>query len=368
MVRFAVIVGLMLVVLVANGCPRKVVTLDRGDIAPAARTPRGSANDREANVGSESEAPGDSEAAGELPTEVGLTDDGTAGEEVTADSMVDDVIDAIMDIDVEIEAGKSDNDAFGETSEDNPPLDDESANEAVSDETDVVYEDTSVDEPIVDEVVEEDVIEEEPFVAPSFTPEPPKVKLSREAVRFAGSWQAVVFDFGGESEHATGERFVVLNDTGTFDSTALNRDGRLESGIWSKDEGTVSLSFGPAGDVKYDVDHAADNISIWHGPSGGAMFCIRLPDAATAMSPGERYESNFGPVEFSRSGPGYWKGTYGDPEGTLVLQNAGEFLYGTWEQGELAGYAIFEFNQRGFEGYWWYSGQTSFGGEWRGEL
>lgn len=350
MTRFAVVFGLILVVMLAGACPRKIENIGSGGVTP--NTPASRPNekgDKDQNR-TGSETGGDNEAGEGLETDAVPAGDGT-GEPVEGSPD-----DASQPGDEPAEPDAVE--AVDQPTADAEPSALEAEPEAATAENEV--------EP--GPATDLEATEAEPFEEPSFTPQPLKVKLSREAVRFAGSWQAVVFDIGGESESATGERFVELSDAGSFEATALNRDGRLESGIWGMDGGVLSLSFGPAGEVEYTIDQPADNIAIWHGPSGGAMFCIRLPAETTALSPGEHYESGFGPLEFSRSGPGYWKGSYGDPEGSLVLQNAAQFLYGTWEQGKQSGYAILEFNQRGFEGFWWYSGQVSFGGEWNGEF
>lgn len=356
MVRLAVIFGLVFFVILAGGCPRKIEKIGQGGSPPNQPTSRLRDDGNKTHAKPQGKVDDDALSPGQADrdvetgagTEVGT---GEAGEGSHDDDSQpcggQDAADAAEEVNEP--ASK----AEAATVEDDPG--------AATDAGDDARVDPEPDN-------DEEVIEDEPLEEPKFVPEPPTLKLSREALHFAGSWQAVVYDFSGESESATAGRFVELSATGSFEATALNPPGRLESGIWGKDGDKITVSFGPAGEVEYTIDQPADNIAIWHGPNGGAMFCIRLPAETTALSPGEHYESGFGPLEFSRSGPGYWKGSYGDPEGSLVLQNAGQFLYGIWEQGKQSGYAILEFNQRGFEGFWWYSGQVSFGGEWNGEL
>ncbi|MCH7471782.1 hypothetical protein IIA79_02390 [bacterium] len=202
------------------------------------------------------------------------------------------------------------------------------------------------------------------------SPERLPSRVSEASLAFAGSWRIVVVHKDGRGAMLQGEDAWVIElarDGRCTISKKLGGDTWRQTGDWEYDNGALSLALGPGGTLSYQVDEAAADVSLLTSESGGSvLFCIRMDAGAEASSVAGEYESDFGPLSFRRSGPGRWKGSYGEPQGTLLLHQLGRFLVGTWEQSPYRGFAIFELQGSEFEGHWWYEGSAAFDGSWHG--
>jgi hypothetical protein len=79
-----------------------------------------------------------------------------------------------------------------------------------------------------------------------------------------------------------------------------------------------------------------------------------------------KYDTDFGLLNLRPAGPGHWRGSYGEPAGTLLLAQLGRFLAGTWEQAPSKGFVLLELREGGFAGAWLYQSSVYFDGRWVG--
>ena len=198
----------------------------------------------------------------------------------------------------------------------------------------------------------------------------PPARVSRESVAFAGEWNAVVVNKDGRARLTGGDDEWLFN---------LDEDGRCrvtqrvngeiweQSGGWEYVGDSLTLSLGPGGRREYSVEQPGDDVSILtDGSTGAVLFCLRIDPQAQTVPLGKHYNSDFGTITFRRSGQSYWKGTYGEPEGTLLVRLLGGCLVGTWEQQPGQGFVLLRMQKDGFDGWWWYEASTRFDGTWRG--
>ena len=138
-------------------------------------------------------------------------------------------------------------------------------------------------------------------------------------------------------------------------------------GGWDLAEDTLRIDLGPGGLQEYRVRLVTSDICLMMPEAEGvALFAARIPDNEPAFEPRGEYDSDFGKMTFSSSGPGHVKAVFGDPAGNLALRMEGRFGAGSWDQDNSGGFALLEFSADGFEGIWWRSGSLGEDGFWRG--
>lgn len=202
--------------------------------------------------------------------------------------------------------------------------------------------------------------------------ERPQARVSEDSIAFAGQWDVVVLTQDGRAalvEHDDAWSFV-LTDDGSC-SVRQRAGGEIweQSGGWELLRGEMSLMLGPGGRRSYGVTRHADNFAVLSDPEGDAvLFMVRDDGDGPQPTVARSYSSDFGEVSLHKSGQQYYQGSYGEPEGSLLLRKLQSFLVGSWEQSPAQGFVVMELTDGGFSGWWWYEGSLDIDGEWRGSV
>jgi hypothetical protein len=188
-------------------------------------------------------------------------------------------------------------------------------------------------------------------------------------VSLAGEWRIVALTERDATEYfAQGGYEMTLEATG---AASIERDDSgarwQKTGSWDYDGLLLSLRLGPGGVEEYRTSGEDRDIAVLTSLDGSrALFALRIRGDAVVPRLENRYRTDFGPLEIAPSGQGWWRGSYGDPEGKIVVRQDGPFMVGTWEQQPSAGGVVLRLTHTGFTGYWWYDGSTGLDGRWNG--
>lgn len=201
---------------------------------------------------------------------------------------------------------------------------------------------------------------------PSYEHTPARV--SSGSLAFAGRWSVVILSLEGRARQAEydDEWVFELADDGSCDvSQRVGGDILRQRGGWEYSSEVLTLLMGPGGQRQYHVESwRADVATLTDALSGATLFCLRQEQQADTPDVQRSYLTNFGELKLRRSGQSWWRSTYGEPEGTVLVRQVGRFLVGSWEQQPERGYVIFELTDGGLDGWWWYQDSLSFDGEW----
>jgi len=199
--------------------------------------------------------------------------------------------------------------------------------------------------------------------------EHPPARVSRGSVAFAGRWSVVILSLDGrarQSEYDDEWVFELSDDGRCTVSQRVGGDLLTQRGGWEYASDVLTLLMGPGGQRRYHVDSCrADVATLTDTLSGAVLFCLRQEEAADEPEVRRSYLTNFGELKLRRTGQSWWRSTYGEPEGTVLVRQVGRFLVGTWEQQPDRGFVIFELMGAGLDGWWWYQDSLSYDGEWR---
>lgn len=197
-----------------------------------------------------------------------------------------------------------------------------------------------------------------------------KPKLSEDALSFAGRWLVAVVHRQGEARMLeNGAEWVLeLGRDGSF-YAKQNRDGQewRQSGTWELSGMQLLLHSGPGGERSYELSQEMENVCVLRdAEKETALFCVRDDASARPAAVQAKYDTDFGLLNLRPAGPGHWRGSYGEPSGTLLLAQLGRFLVGTWEQAPSKGFVLLEIRDGGFAGAWLYQTSVYFDGRWVG--
>jgi hypothetical protein len=202
--------------------------------------------------------------------------------------------------------------------------------------------------------------------------ERPAARVSEDSLAFAGQWDVVVLIQDGRAalvEYDDAWSFVLMDDGTCTVRQSANGEIWEQSGGWELLRGELSLMLGPGGRRSYGMTRHADNFAVLSDPEGDAvLFMVRDDGDGPRPSVARSYSSDFGELKLHKSGQQYYKGTYGEPEGSLLLRKLQGFLVGSWEQSPAQGFVVIELTDGGFSGWWWYEGSLDIDGEWRGSV
>jgi len=202
--------------------------------------------------------------------------------------------------------------------------------------------------------------------------ERPAARVSEDSIAFAGQWDVVVLAQGGRAalvEYDDSWSFVLMDDGRCTVRQRANGEIWEQSGGWELLGGKLSLMLGPGGQRSYGVTRQADNFTVLSDPEGDAvLFAVRDDGDGPQPSVARSYSSDFGEMTLHKSGQQYYKGSYGEPEGSLLLRKLEGFLVGSWEQSPAQGFVVLELTDDAFHGWWWYEGSLDIDGEWRGSV
>jgi hypothetical protein len=198
----------------------------------------------------------------------------------------------------------------------------------------------------------------------------PKPQLSEDALSFAGRWLVAVIHRQGDARMLdnNAEWVLELGRDGAF-FAKQDRGGQTwrQSGTWELKGMQLVLHSGPGGERTYELSQEMDNLCVLRDPAREtALFCVRDAASAKPAAVQAKYDTDFGVLNLRPAGPGHWRGSYGEPAGTLLLAQLGRFLVGSWEQAPSKGFVLLELREGGFAGAWLYQSSVYFDGRWVG--
>jgi hypothetical protein len=198
----------------------------------------------------------------------------------------------------------------------------------------------------------------------------PSSRVSQTSLEFAGRWVVVfIRDRGKVSQPEADDGWVFeFAENGTFvASQHVDGENWQQTGGWEFISDELTLEMGPGGRRTYRVEREGTYLCLLRQADAEIiLYCVNLPADAGSTAVARTYQSDFGEVRFRRSGQNYWQGSYGEPQGSLLLRQLGSYLVGSWEQKPAAGFVILQLLDNGFEGVWWYEASTDLDGHWRG--
>ncbi len=197
-----------------------------------------------------------------------------------------------------------------------------------------------------------------------------KPKLSADALSFAGRWLVAVIHRQDEARMLdnNAEWVLELGRDGAF-FARQDRAGQTwrQSGTWELQGMQLLLHSGPGGERVYELSQEMENVCVLREPAREtALFCVRDNTSAKPAAVQATYDTDFGTLNLRPAGPGHWRGSYGEPAGTLLVAQLGRFLVGAWEQAPSKGFVLLELREGGFAGAWLYHSSVAFDGRWVG--